>query len=414
MVKKQRFVLLAGPHKTASSETQLLITKLSKTNLTENFVWPRTPNGNIYFKQYAGLINNLIHEANNTQTEKKKKSKLFYTNEFRSLWHQKKSIVIGAELLGTVSISPQFGENLIDGLLAMMPWEENGNDANNVYKNHFSKDHITVVLNFRMSRFDHLYSVSNQRKKMMKSKETFHDFVCSSNCSAPRYKLDLPVINTLAQAAQFRRKGLNVVVIDMEGVARDGLDATHTVACEVLDLPCLNGEVKAKPIEKVFSPKEKKITVNNEEREKLEKILQSLDCSYSYLRSDKNFTILHESSVFRSCDHYEPISEEQSCEKMKDVLMCPHRSNKSLLHEISAKRASTIMTKDAQQQQLNKTRANVFQIQDNYDSGSQEFFYCYIYLAKGLIFFFLVWVLMFKIKKRGSFFGAPQMEGKRS
>ena len=70
-------MLLAGPHKTASSETQVLITKLSKKNLTENFVWPRTPRGGTNFKQYSGLINNLIHEVNNTQTEGGKNQNYF-------------------------------------------------------------------------------------------------------------------------------------------------------------------------------------------------------------------------------------------------------------------------------------------------------------------------------------------------
>jgi hypothetical protein len=50
--------------------------------------------------------------------------------------------------------------------------------------------------------------------------------------------------NPLGLVLELRSKNWNVVLIDMGGVEQDGLDISHTVACEILQVPCNNGMVE--------------------------------------------------------------------------------------------------------------------------------------------------------------------------
>ena len=96
--QQQQFVILAGPHKTASSTTQIEITSLQSANLLGRYVWP---NKNTYkvekagstrysAKQFSSLVSNLIKPDDLRDNASIK----FYAPEFERIWSEGKSIVI--------------------------------------------------------------------------------------------------------------------------------------------------------------------------------------------------------------------------------------------------------------------------------------------------------------------------------
>jgi len=48
------------------------------------------------------------------------------------------------------------------------------------------------------------------------------------------------VINTLGQAAMYREVSYNVVILDIDGVERDGLNVANIPACEMLGIECVD------------------------------------------------------------------------------------------------------------------------------------------------------------------------------
>merc|ERR1712004_589032 len=99
---------------------------------------------------------------------------------------------------------------MVPALLDMMPAKDHPTDD------------IVIVLSFRTPRFDHLFSVWQQKQREHRQAESFKDWICAMDCGLPEEeKLDLRVVDTLGQAAVFRSYGFHVVIIDMAGVKRD-------------------------------------------------------------------------------------------------------------------------------------------------------------------------------------------------
>lgn len=311
--QQQQIVILAGPHKTASSTTQDTLVSLQKQKLLNEYVWPteynpligRTNYHNKQFNTFAErlLTSDLLHP-----------SVKHYAKEFETIWNKGRSIVVGAELFGSSSISPS-GHNLFHGLDQVLP----------------SSAKKTVVLNFRSQRLSHLQSIWGQYNWVNHPHNkgiSFTQFICSMDCSLQQPNLNLNVLNTLGQAEAYRRANYNVVIIDMGGVHRDGLDVANIPACEVLGVDCVDGVPKGM----------RRVTKSNVARgrgneygvlvlveEEMEEILKRMDCSYEFLMGDKNVKVLHRLDMFSGCDKWvmdSAIDAKQACVLIQNVMGC--------------------------------------------------------------------------------------------
>ena len=236
--EQQQFVILAGPHKTASTTTQKVIIALQSANLLGQYVWPRMVREHkdkVYHeKQFSILVSNLMEPAGESSHQASYRGVKFYAPEFERIWSEGKSIVIGAEKFGSSSIS-SFGSNVIDGLKEILPMRR-GKES--------QESAPIIVLNFRSARIEHLVSVWGQfnfKSRQAVNATAFSDWLCSMDCSLPEPKLNLNVINTLGQADAYRKANYKVVLVDMGGVERDGLNVAHIPACEILGVACVDG-----------------------------------------------------------------------------------------------------------------------------------------------------------------------------
>lgn len=311
---QQQFVILAGPHKTASSATQSLMKTLQESGNLGKFVWPKNPAGACDAKQFSEFVWSLFRSVNGGGDPALLN---YYKEEFDQIWKDGKSIVIGAELFGTISLHESFDRMVEDALWNELPVTD--------------PNRVLVVLNYRTPRLDHLTSLWAQKMKIERLGLSFREWACSMDCDLPEPKLNLHVINTLGQAAAFRRHGFQVSIVDMGGLIEDGLDATHTVACELLGVTCQNGRVSG------VIKKDAKVEVQNvknqerqnlahlsdDEARQLRTVLSRLDMKYLHLRNDKHVRILHESSIiFAENSSLTAIDDKEACSLIKIIMSC--------------------------------------------------------------------------------------------
>lgn len=400
--QKQKVVILAGPHKTATSETQRFLIRLQRDkDLLAPFQWPLTPEKHTNSKQFSDLVKELyVGQENATLLETKnarkyRKGKLpyieHYRNEFQRIWQQNNnknnSILVGAELLGPLALH-KHGPAATQELIKLMPWSNNNirealgtsinnhggeieytTDYNDKRKDRQTELPVTVALNYRTPRFDHLASVWQQAIKVKKAEigTSFHDWMCQMDCTLPEPKLNLRVINTLGQALAYSNfNGVSdVVVVDMAGAKAHGYDVREVYACDVLNLDACKNESSYKVLLEMKDDKRAKKTKkysfsadgsvsiqkagkNKEEdtdttdpstaddmielKEQINLVLRKLDCSYYEVitAADSGIRFLYSSYNTSYCpekfrnDYLTSLyTDQQACLDIQDVLKCP-------------------------------------------------------------------------------------------
>jgi len=364
-----RMVILAGPHKTASTETQWFLANLQwffQKSLLAPFQLPSDPDGEIHTKQFSNLVKDLYEEQRQQKTKKNEfvfedykegnfSYKEHYRNEFQRIWSHRQtssnSIVLGAELWGPLSLH-KYGPGAIRELMALLP---------------SNKNKVTVALNYRTPRFDHLFSIYQQSKKMQEhlhGGDSFRNWMCKMDCTLPDPKLNLRVLNTLGQALAFRRlqqdDGDDVVVVDMSGAAAQGMDIREVYACEILHLDaCKNPssrnrmlatmekppKTKEYSLSGVKTPTESSTKINNSTAKlllpplsetlndlegQINEVLRKLDCSYfdAITSPNSGIRLLYSSynasycpSAFRK--EASSFTDGHACLAIQKVLKCP-------------------------------------------------------------------------------------------
>lgn len=266
-----RIVLLAGPHKTASTTLQDFFEKLTGLSISvkdndeisitdypnAEWVWPvgikkeidgefrtlKSPN-----KFYASLTSFLSGRRakmyfpswKDKTEEELNDSRMRIAGYFRSLfgrpWKDGMKIVIGAESFDSLvlslgenytaasnrgeetHISPDSGD-MIDILLDLLPFEENLNklDANgHIRTPPLQLEDIEIHINYRTPRIDHVVSIWHQLGRGVNLKK----FVMQMGAKRKERKNQRSFyqLNSLALALQFVRKGIKTTIVDMKGV----------------------------------------------------------------------------------------------------------------------------------------------------------------------------------------------------
>jgi len=325
--KKQRVVLVAGPHKTASSSEQYNIIRwLNDTDdrFLPGWSWPAPTiygemcgSNNIsmnkrpkIFYAYIGTLNGrtgspCLTKWYTRQGMTGKNLTHDYEKEFRDSWSKRNSLIIASEAMDFVSTTRgrKDGNKLLNRILDGMPWNSYDDPADTRLEG--SNDDITVVVHFRAPRVDHLVSLWHQ---CCMDTMSFRDYLV---VFIPGKRLDkMHSLDSLRLVEVFLEKNLEVTLLDMSGISFQGYDISNILACDVLDADCTsNKTVVGDPV----TPSKRNVKDHSHggtdsQMEEMEQIIRNYDCNYQNITKNEKLTILYPKEldlIFSNCTSIE-------------------------------------------------------------------------------------------------------------
>jgi hypothetical protein len=159
---------------------------------------------------------------------------------------------------------------------------------------------VTVVLNYRTPRTDHWNDLIGTHF----TESSYTNFLCSVSEKAKQWEFIDTIMSPLKVAAEYRKAGYRVVVIDESGVTEAKQDVAHSLACDFMAGVACDGEwiddidensvgsFPPSPIEDLSRAKQLV----------LDEYFISRDCFYMYsLKDDDMFEILHQKTLWSTC-----------------------------------------------------------------------------------------------------------------
>jgi len=315
---EQRVVLLAGPHKTASSSIQQNVMEWSRLGVLRTWKWPApdTSSGVFVFieggkdkKVFAPMMNILSNRLVISRTVPRtrlgrEKMLANYREEFRRAWRKGHNIVIGAEgsdcMFNERNVSP---DRFVEGFLSLMPWSAGDRRVISLYKNmnetvisdieplHGGDQNLTVVITYRAPRVEHFLSA-------------WHMFGNPPNLRNWTLEMDydMHLLDPLGMAEIYLSHGISVVIIDLSGITHQGLDISSVIACDVLKVPCKNsfimGNSYLPQIRNHMRAKRERLTairtdMTYEELQKIDEVMNIFDCTYRNIFYNPKIQILY-------------------------------------------------------------------------------------------------------------------------
>jgi len=164
---------------------------------------------------------------------------------------------------------------------------------------------VTIVLNYRVPRFEHFVSLYDA---LMSNGMPYEEHMCEDNSMTTRLDEIGTSMSPMYLAETYLEEGWNVRMIDMGGVEESGSDISHTIACEVLPGVCdddnkwVKGHIEEvitnKAMERDFKSLPKK------EIDLAEKLFGYRDCAYQEdLESNNRFSVIQQNTVWDTCQH---------------------------------------------------------------------------------------------------------------
>ena len=250
-----KVIVLAGPHKAASSTLQHIAVKYSKL---DNVPWKWIGKGE---KALAPVLSTYMEEMNaKAMKEERDRNKNRYRDRKRDRYCEVKSmrkkrkkwskkcntfkqqkqkikeeillkykrgynIILGAEALDRMTLPAINGSLIDDFVLDILPTK--------VFNNHHL---ITSVVVYRSPRVKHIISLWKQFTNVISKdhKMTFYQFLCDGTFMG-RFE----AVDSLLLTQTLINKGLKVQLVDMGGViSTEGVDFFSVLGCNVMKLPC--------------------------------------------------------------------------------------------------------------------------------------------------------------------------------
>jgi len=327
----KRVVILAGPHKTGSTSLQNNFHKWTGSDnyLLDKWAWPVPAvitkyesedenhwqwNPSKGFYALAELLRDNKHSITDRLVfQKSTREELLqsYKTEFLRAWSAGYNLIIGSEAFDNVIKDDD--DEMIERLLALMPWNLNEGVGN---------DRITVVVTYRVPRVKHLISVWRETKK---DNQSFKEWILKT-------KNELGAIDSLGLVEMFLKKGLNVVLADINGIGEAGHDISNVIACEVLQARCTDErQLVGSDPPLIMNTKENfrgHLKITNEQMDKMDAAMRSYDCKYVNLFKEfeeKNqLVMLHATSLSEVLESCQEGDGEHTSDriKMKSELVC--------------------------------------------------------------------------------------------
>ena len=314
MVEPKRLVILAGPHKSASTSVQEFFVRYAtnrrkhrKLRAFAHWRWPVivSPHYDRSLPQRKVLSRLVIFNETELRTD------IYQT--IAETWNRPdlQGVVLGTEELdrfGPTPYSHYDGMQVIRNIVRLLQ---------------VPSSQVEIVVNYRTPRQNHWISIWKQlttytqhynddpddtnhhgtaSARDPRKPQPYQQFICYDR-RVWEY-LDC-VANPLGLVQELRRHGWNVTLIDMGGVDEQGLDIAHVSACNVLRIPCTDdGWVRGINHTVVQNVKQREMTEFTQQHlDDMEWLFRKRDCSYrSILEHDPGVRILYRHSLWNDCD----------------------------------------------------------------------------------------------------------------
>jgi hypothetical protein len=321
--KKQRIVILPGPHKSASTSVQAYLVQLAKEGVLVQHSWSWL--GKRSRKGFSGIARQLLFPPEfGTDEDKLNESKQVAEEE----WSRGNSLIIAAEFMDYVaSLTEDEAETSIGRLIDWLPTDAQSN--------------VEVVVMYRSPRASHLVSAWKQQVQFRKTSTTLPwreslvdgkpksrkkfgepptlaEWLCyATYTGAMKYDVETILsaqLNPFGVAYAYNsHAAVNVTFIDMTGVPEG--DVPSSVTCDILGLPCQDGKLAAgQETESVQKNHRSESTELGMDLTEAEEIIRDMDCHYYCLLGENGVKVLHgKDEVFQDGK----MSWEKCCQRSK-------------------------------------------------------------------------------------------------
>ena len=291
--RRRRLVILAGPHKSASTWVQHFFFQHASPETStalrgprnmrkpafQNWTWPQVNNGKGFAalviedeSSQSSLILQSIREAWNANTSSS--SRPTTTN----------NIVLGSEELDRFGTTPSTHRNGIRAIFQII----NATTTTTDQDLSSSPPSTQIVVNYRRPRRDQWISIWKEvTAGGHNSTKSYQDFMCSPENYIDKWELLDCVANPfgLVQALlQQQQPHWKVDLMDVQGISGAGKDIAHATACHVLgDIPCgENGQVQGVgDVNKdMRNQRSGDPNLTPQQLDDMERLLQQRDCAY--------------------------------------------------------------------------------------------------------------------------------------
>ena len=286
----KKLIVFAGPHETAAIPvTRFFADHASSEEDTENssslggWTWPIIDSEMIGDTESYRIFDLLLSDADTRPIQN------IIMDGIRDSWNEAQNgVIIGSLDFDRVGENPETNYDAlgaVDRVIQTLGISDND---------------VTIVLNYRSRRIDHLSAVWWNHFDT----GAMQDFICSDSQAEKRWEWMDTVMNPLKLANAYIEEGWNVAVIEQEGTSSAGEDVSHSLACHIMDdVDCDNGWVRGLKSEITQRPNTYEIPdLDSTQRSKLETLFRMRDCFYkSTLEIDDKFTIVNKKELWKSC-----------------------------------------------------------------------------------------------------------------
>ena len=313
----QRVVILAGPHKTASSSIQLNLyhwlnvnsTQEDIAGLSKSWAWPSPSkefiehgcemNDKLASKIFYPFIEAIMgmHKKSRCMNSHYSSTELIklYHDKIYMKWNQGYNLVIASEAIDFIaSDNRRFdGPEILNRLVDELPWHGREEDPL-----HGSDEDITAVVVYRAPRVDHIVSLWHQ---CCMEEMSFYEYLTRrfETVVDPLRSLD-----SLKLAKMFLDKDIETVIIDMSGVAALGYDMSNVVACDVLNAECTERKTflgapeqeKAK-IANIMTHSQDNFNITSAQLDQINDVIELYECNFVTLMQHEKIRILYSKNL---------------------------------------------------------------------------------------------------------------------
>jgi len=304
---KGRVILLAGPHKTGSTSLQTIANTLSNIGTVPwsySDPWSTKSHEQDFIKlhhekHFAALLfalrGELSHKLFVNPPVDKEEVKQLFRDDLVQKWNSgQNNLILGSEEVDSIIADQLDGAAILDEMLSILP--------------EGAKDRTTAVVMYRSPRIKHLISVYKEIEANAPEYNniSFMDFLFHSQSH-----VHLEAVDSLALADFLVNKGMNVTIVDMEGLIKHNVDYYQLLLCDLMHecddnmTPTFFNSLKPDRVSSIISRfTEKKnvrsngiIDVPKSALDDIEKAIKHYDCRYKHLLGHKHVTIIHDNSL---------------------------------------------------------------------------------------------------------------------
>mmetsp|Transcript_4639 Transcript_4639/g.11901 ORF Transcript_4639/g.11901 Transcript_4639/m.11901 type:complete len:1238 (-) Transcript_4639:491-4204(-) len=318
----KKLIIFAGPHETSAIPLNKFFVEhasdLEGTNRStslEGWTWPIIESEILGDTQSHRTFDLLLSDADTRPVQN------IIMDGIRDSWNEAyNGVIIGSLDLDRIGKNPYSSYDALGAVYRV------------VQTLGISDNDVTVVLNYRSRRLDHLSAVWWNHFDA----ESFQEFICSDDESDKRWEWIDTVMNPLKLANAYVEEGWNVAMIDQEGTTTLGKDIAHVVSCDLMnDVDCDNGWVRGLEGERIVDPTAYEIDdLDVIQRTKFETLFCMRDCIYkNILEADNRFSTVNRKDLWNSCSSNDKEEMEKLAdtdfllEVMKTLLGCGDKSN---------------------------------------------------------------------------------------